>query len=237
MDSLLITRLRSAGCVFAEEEASLLREAATDDADLERMVRARIGGEPLEYVVGFADFCGVRVALDRGVFIPRQRTEALVRIAASLAPPDPTVLDLCCGSGALGLVFAVLRPDADVHAADIDPLAVANARRNLPRVYEGDLFAGVPAGLRFDLVLANVPYVPTAELALMPVEAREHEPVATHDGGADGLAVLRRVLADAPAWLRPGGCVLFEVAEAQRPALDGLRLETCGDTTVAIATY
>jgi release factor glutamine methyltransferase len=110
-----------------------------------------------------------------------------------------------------------------VHAADIDPAAVACARRNLAaaggHVYQGDLYAPLPAALRgrVDILAANVPYIPTAEIGLLPPEAREHEPRTALDGGADGLDVLRRVAGEAPQWLAPGGHLLTESSERQAP--------------------
>ena len=211
--------LRAAGCVFAEDEATLLLDAATGDA-LVRMVARRVAGEPLEVIVGWAQFCGLRIGIDPGVFVPRQRTELLVREAARLASGPSVVVDLCCGSGALGVALASLLP-VQLYAADIEPAAVRCARRNVAtvggQVFEGDLDAPLPASLRgtVDLLLANVPYVPTAEIGRMPPEAREHEPRVTLDGGADGLDVLRRVAALAPRWLAPGGHLLVETSEEQ----------------------
>ncbi|WP_030678335.1 putative protein N(5)-glutamine methyltransferase [Streptomyces sp. NRRL B-1347] len=217
----VVARLRAAGCVFAEEEADLLAAAAASPEELDAMVARRASGLPLEHVVGWAEFAGLRIAVDAGVFVPRRRTEALVREAAALSVPGAVVVDLCCGSGALGAAVAAALGRAELHAADIDPAAVACARRNVRdadgRVYEGDLYEALPAGLRgrVDVLLANVPYVPSGEVALLPVEAREHEARVALDGGADGLDVLRRVTADAARWLAPGGCLLFETSERQ----------------------
>jgi release factor glutamine methyltransferase len=139
-------------------------------------------------------------------------------------PARGVVLDLCCGCGALGTALGTGLPGIEVHAADVDPAAVACARRNLARVgghvHRGDLFAPVPPTLRgrVDVLVANVPYVPTAAIALMPPEARDHEPRLALDGGPDGLDVARRVIADAPDWLAPGGSLLFETSEDQAPA-------------------
>ncbi|WJV50162.1 putative protein N(5)-glutamine methyltransferase [Streptomyces flavofungini] len=222
--SAVVTRLRAAGCVFAEDEADLLLAAADDPDQLDAMVARRVSGLPLEHVVGWAEFAGLRVAVDPGVFVPRRRTEFLVREAASLAGPGALVVDLCCGSGALGAALAAALGGVELHAADIDPAAVACARRNvaaaLGHVHEGDLYEALPGRLRgrVDVLLANVPYVPTGEVALLPAEAREHEARVALDGGADGLDVLRRVTADAPRWLAPGGRLLFETSERQVPS-------------------
>src|SRR6266702_3493316 len=109
LDSAVVTRLRAAGCVFAEDEARLLIAAAATPADLTAMVARRVAGLPLEHVLGWAEFCGLRIAIDPGVFVPRRRTELLVRQAAALTRSQDVVVDLCCGSGAVGaaLVAAV----------------------------------------------------------------------------------------------------------------------------------
>ena len=218
----VVDRLRAAGCVFAEDEAALLVAAAADDGDLAALVARRVAGEPLEQLLGWAAFDGLRIALAPGVFVPRVRSEFLAERAAAAAGPGSVVLDLCCGSGALGAAVAARVRGIELHAADLDPAAVACARVNLPgaTVHEGDLFDALPAALRgrVDVLVSNVPYVPTAAIALMPPEARDHEPRLALDGGPDGLAVARRVLVDAPAWLAPGGTVLFETSEAQVPA-------------------
>ncbi len=217
----LVARLRAAGCVFAEDEARILVASASTPAELEEWTARRLAGEPLEHVVGWAEFAGLRIAVGPGVFVPRTRTEALARRAAALAPEGGTVLDLCCGSGAVGALVAELRPDVRVLAADLDPAAVACARRNLPPeyVFEGDLFEALPGDLRdrLDVVAVNAPYVPTEAIASMPPEARDHEPRVALDGGADGVDVHRRVADRVSGWLAPAGQVLFETSTSQVP--------------------
>ncbi|WP_242902190.1 putative protein N(5)-glutamine methyltransferase [Actinomadura terrae] len=219
-------RLRAAGCVFAEDEARLLLDAARTPDELSAMVERRAAGLPLEHVLGWAEFAGLRVAVEPGVFVPRRRTEFLVEQAAARArrggADRPVVVDLCCGTGALGLALAASLDGCELHAADIEAAAVRCARRNVGasgRVYEGDLYEPLPATLkgRVDVLLANVPYVPTGEVGLLPAEARDHEPRVALDGGADGLEVLRRVAGEAPEWLAPGGLLLFETSERQVP--------------------
>jgi release factor glutamine methyltransferase len=216
---VIVDRLRAAGCVFAEEEAALLEEAATTPADLDRMVREREAGRPLEQIVGWAEFAGLRVRLEPGVFVPRRRSALLVRLAVEAAPPGALVVDLCCGSGALGAAVLAARPDVEVHAADLDPAAVACARRNLPpeRVHEGDLYAALPDDLRgrVAVLVVNAPYVPTDAIALMPPEARDHEHRVALDGGADGLEVQRAVCAGAGDWLGAGGVLVVETGADQ----------------------
>jgi release factor glutamine methyltransferase len=220
-----VARLRAAGCVFAEDEARILHDAATSAGNLAAMLERRVHGEPLEHVVGWAEFDGLRIAVDPGVFVPRRRTEFLVRQAASRCRPGGVVVDVCCGSGAVGLALATaLGGRVELHATDVDPVAVGCARRNLAaigaRVYEGDLDAPLPDRLagRVDVMVANVPYVPQDEIALMPPEARLHEPSIALDGGTDGLEVLRRLAARAPRWLIPRGHLLVETSERQAEA-------------------
>jgi release factor glutamine methyltransferase len=236
--------LRAAGCVYAEEEARLLAAAAGSAEELATMVSRRAAGQPLEHVAGWAEFCGLRMVVSPGVFVPRRRTEFLVAEAAALlrqgrsgpgpagpgpAEPGPAggpaappvVVDLCCGCGALGAALAAVAGPAEVHAVDIDPAAVRCAQQNLAaaggHAYLGDLDAPLPPALRarVAVLLANVPYVPSGEIALLPAEAREHEARAALDGGPDGLAVFRRVAAVAPGWLAPGAALLTEVSDRQ----------------------
>jgi release factor glutamine methyltransferase len=244
--SAVVARLRAAGCVFAEEEARLLTAATRTPAELAALVDRRATGEPLEYVLGWAEFCGLRINVEPGVFVPRRRTELLVREAAALARPGAIVVDLCCGSGAVGAALAAAVDRIDLHAVDVDPAAVRCARRNLAgaHVYEGDLCEPLPATLRgrVEVLVANVPYVPTGDIGLLPREARLYEPPLAYDGGADGLDIARRVAAAAPAWLAPGGHLLIETSARQAPrtaralARCGLtpNLTTADDATVVI---
>ncbi|MFF2521230.1 putative protein N(5)-glutamine methyltransferase [Streptomyces liangshanensis] len=217
----VVTTLRAAGCVFAEDEARLILSAARTPAELTAMVGRRVHGLPLEHVLGWAEFRGRRITVDPGVFVPRRRTEFLVDQALALAGPGAVVVDLCCGTGALGAALAAELAGVELYASDIDPTAVRCARTNVAaaggRVYEGDLYEPLPAALagRVDVLLANVPYVPTGEIPLLPAEARLHEARVALDGGADGLDVLRRVTAGAVRWLAPGGSLLFETSERQ----------------------
>lgn len=210
--------------MFAEDEADLLlSNAGTEDA-LETMLTRREAGFPLEHILGWADFCGLRIGVAPEVFVPRQRTEFLVHHAGKVTLPGSVILDLCCGSGALGLVLARRTGRVELHAVDIEPAAVKCARRNLEglggTVYEGDLFNPLPGGLmgRIDVLVANVPYVPTHAIGLMPPEARDHEPRVTLDGGDDGLEVLRRLADGVFPWLAPGGHIFIETDASQAPA-------------------
>lgn len=227
MTSSVAEELRRAGCVYAEDEARLIIESAAGSrAALSRLVDRRCRGEPIELVVGFADFAGVRVGVEAGVFVPRRRSESMVDIAADLlhsSAPGQVVVDLGCGSG--GLMAALLsRAECVAYAVDNDPVAIRCARRNLEgtaaTVLLGDYFTVLPDDLRgrVGLVLANLPYVPTAALGLLPREARLYEPAATLDGGFDGLVPLRRGLRAASGWLSPGASYLCELDASQLDA-------------------
>ena len=191
-------------------------------------------------MLGWAEFAGLRLRVAPGVFVPRRRTELLLRMAlvsihaagestsagrlgraaAEWRPSaPPRVLELCCGVAPVATALAARLGAASVTASDLDPDAVAVARANLePRggvVLQGDLFAGLPAGARYDVIVANAPYVPTAELLNLPREARDYEHPLALDGGDDGLALHRRIAAEAAAWLAPGGAVLVETSRRQ----------------------
>jgi release factor glutamine methyltransferase len=200
----VVERLRAGGSVFAEDEARLL-------GGDEEMIARRIAGERLEHILGRVEFCGLRLEVDPGVFIPRPQTEALAEQAAALRPA--VALDLFAGCGAIACVVKARNPAARVVAAELDPAALACARRNGERfsveVVAADVDDGVPSELegRVDVLTANVPYVPTAELRYVP---HDGEPESALDGGADGLDWLRRVKEIAPRWLRPGGVLLYE---------------------------
>lgn len=227
MNEDVVARLRAAGCVFAEDEAELLFQAVKEDAEpsrrLAESVARRCAGEPLEHVVGWAEFCGLRIAVGPGVFVPRRRSEFLVELAVDLGREARAVVDMCCGSAPFATVLATRLPSAEVHAADIDAAQLAYAQRNLApftsraRTHEGDLFQALPVRLRgsVDLLVVNAPYVPTDAIATLPAEARAFEPLASLDGGSDGLAVHRRVAAQATEWLAPRGHLLIETTEVQ----------------------
>lgn len=220
-DPSLVGSLRAAGCVFAEDEARLLAGAAGSPGELAALLARRVGGEPLEQVLGWAEFRGLRIAVGPGVFVPRRRTGHLVDRAVAVSRPGAVVLDLCCGTGAVGAAIGAAVPGIDLHAADVDPAAVRCARRNVTgHVHRGDLYAALPPGLRgrVDVLVANAPYVPTAAIATMPPEARDHEHPVALDGGRDGLDVQRRVIAGARDWLAPGGRLFVETGAHQAAA-------------------
>lgn len=216
----LVALLAANGFVAAEEEADeLLAGAGGDLARLEAMTARRRTGEPLAWITGTTRFCGIDVAVHPGVYVPRRQTEALAERAADRLPAEGTAVDVCTGSGAVARVLAERRPGARVLATDLDPRAVACARANRVDAVQGDLLDALPADLRADVVVAVVPYVPTAELRLLHRDTLTFEDPRAYDGGGDGAGLLRRVVAGAPAVLRPGGRLLLELGGEQAAAL------------------
>lgn len=222
----LLAALRASGSVFPERElAELQRAARIDDPwAIEMMVERRTLGEPIEHIVGSARFAELRVAVHQGVFVPRRRTVLLATIVADrlreIAEREvraPRLLDLGCGSGAIAALAMHRVPGVEVVAIDADADAVACARENLPGalVVRADSLDGLDASARFDVIAANLPYVPTAHLVHLPHEAAEFEPLLALDGGSDGLDPLAE---HAPAMVRhlaPGGIALVELAPHQ----------------------
>ena len=216
--------LRAAGCVWPRDEAALLCAETDDDGELAALVARRAAGEPLEVVLGWAQLLGVRIPVRDGVFLPRRRTEPLLLLALDDVASDrpSVVVDVGTGTGALALVVRARRPLAEVHATELDPAAATLARHTLgvEAVHCGHLLDPLPGSLRgrVDVVLANLPYVPTSALATLPAEARDHEPRVALDGGADGLDHHRRLARAVGTWLAPGGRVFAEVSPEQADA-------------------
>ncbi len=216
----VVARLRAVGCVFAEDEAALLMsEWEGDDFAIEAAVAERESGVPLEQILGWAEFAGLKIGLLPGVFVPRRRTELVSRWGAELAPQGGTVVDLCCGSGAVAAAIAHQRPDLTVIASDVDPVAYATAFRNLEPygadAYLSDMDASLPRTLRraVDVVTACPPYVPTLQIAMMPPEARDHEPHSALDGGETGVELQASVFEAAMRLLGPGGHCVVETSD------------------------
>jgi release factor glutamine methyltransferase len=225
-----VARLRAAGCVYAEREAALIEAAFSDPRRRRSAVARRCAGEPLEYVVGAAEFAGVSVEIGAPAFIPRARAVDLVVALERLhhpqqvdgSPADPVVaLDLGCGCGAIAAALRHRYPAWEIHASDIDRGALTFARRNASTfgflVHEGDWFDALPDDLRgrLGVVVAHLPYVPTAEIAHLPRDFRDAEPLTTVDGGPDGLDPWREVAALSRAWIAPDGIVLTQVSPDQ----------------------
>ena len=183
------------------------------------LVDRRCAGEPLEHLLGWVAFAGLRLAVGPGVFVPRRRTELMAREALSLRPG--VLVELCCGVAPVAAAVEAVLPEVLTWVCDVDPVAVSFASRNTRGTAAvGDLDAALPPSLlgRVDVIACNAPYVPTDELPHLPPEARDHEPHLALDGGADGLVVVRRAADRAGRWLRPGGALLVEVSGHQVPA-------------------
>lgn len=214
----VVRALAAAGCVAPAEEAEeLLRAASAGAGDLDELVARRERGEPLAWITGSIDFCGIRVRVDEGVYVPRMQTEALAERTASLLPADGIAVDLCTGSGAVAVVMRSARPEATVLATDCDQVAIECARSNGVNALLGDLDEPLPSSLegRVDVMSAVVPYVPTEELHLLPRDVVAYEPRRALDGGSGGTALLERVAELSVRWLGPGGRLLLELGGEQ----------------------
>ena len=203
-------------------------EREVDEAALEilrGLVKRRGAGEPLQYVTGEAEFCGLKLAVDRRVLIPRPETELLVEIVAVRQPAS--VVDVGTGSGCIALALAHRLPNAVVTATDISPdalaVAQANAARfnynNFTRFLQGDLLSALPDSFTADAIVSNPPYIASGELAQLPREVKDFEPVQALVAGADGLDVIRRLVLAAKRSLSPTGFVALEIGAGQCPAV------------------
>ncbi|MBI4323638.1 MAG: peptide chain release factor N(5)-glutamine methyltransferase [Chloroflexi bacterium] len=212
-------------------------ERALTPAELEtvrQLVKRRGQREPLQHIIGSTSFCGLEIQVNDQVLIPRPETELLAErarqfldaLAAGTSGP-PNVLDFGTGSGCLAIALAAHCPCAQISASDLSPAALAVARQNAAshqlaariRFSEGDGFRALPAEARFDLIVSNPPYIPSAEIDTLAPEVREHDPRMALDGGPDGLDFYRRLAEQAAAWLRPGGKIMLEFGDGQAEAI------------------
>ncbi len=209
--------LERAGCVAAGEEAAELVAAAVDEGVLRQMLSRRETGEPLAWITGRATFCGLDVAVQPGVFVPRWQTEPLARLAARLLPPGGIGVDLCTGAGAVGMVMQRERPAARVVATEIDPAAAACAGRNGLVVFEGNLDEPLPdeLGSRVDVMAGVLPYVPSDALHLLPRDVQRFEPRRALDGGRGGTELISTAVGHSLRWVKDGGWLLLEVGGDQ----------------------
>jgi release factor glutamine methyltransferase len=239
MDRVALTRtLADAGSIAAREEADELLQAAAGDGDLlDRLVSRRLTGEPIAWLTGAVTFCGIRLFVAPGVYVPRWQTEPLARRAATLLPAAGVAADLCTGVGAIAAVLAAAVPTARVVATELDKAAVQCARRNRVEVFEGWLDDPLPRDLqvRVDVLTAVVPYVPTNSLPLLPRDVQAFEPRLALDGGNDGMHLLAEVAHRSAGWLSPGGWLLLELGGDQADPighlLHGLGFEALDVTT------
>jgi release factor glutamine methyltransferase len=221
--------LQKAGCIAARDEAvELLAAARGDRGALHELVARRCTGEPLAWLVGWTRFCGERVLVRPGVYVPRPQSEQLAVEALARLPRRGLAVDLCTGSGAIAVVLGRRRPDARVLATEIDPLAAACARDNGLEVFVGDMTAALPDEVRgrVDVVTAVVPYVPSDELRLLPRDVVAFEPKRALDGGVDGTDLLSRAIVESVGLLRPGGSLLLELGGSEADLLAPLLAES-----------
>jgi release factor glutamine methyltransferase len=215
-------------------------------ARFKELVRQRVNGCPVAYLVGRKEFFSLEFEVGRDVLIPRPDTESVVveclRLAKGMAAP--AVLDIGTGSGCLAVSAAKYHKTAQVTATDVSAAALAVAARNAGkhgvadriRFLEGDLYAPVSAGERFDFILSNPPYIPHGDIPTLPVGVRDFEPDIALDGGPDGYAVFDRLIAGAAERLRPGGCLIVEIGSPQeepaRRRIDALGVFDLGKTII-----
>ena len=211
----VVDRLVAAGCVAAAEEGTEVLEAAPDVATLEAWLRRREDGEPLAWIIERVRFCGRTLHITPGVYVPRSQSEELARRAVTVLPDHGRALDLCTGAGAIAAHLRAHVPTAAVIGIDVDVRAAACARSNGVPTVVADLAEPLHNDEGFDLVTAVAPYVPTAEIRLLPNDVQRYEPRVALDGGADGLDLVRRVIAAAMHLVRPGGWLLIEVGADQ----------------------
>jgi len=191
------------------------------------LARRRGHREPLQHILGSTCFCGLEIKVNRHVLVPRPETERLAERAwqylCGRDSPGATALDFGTGSGCVAIAVAANCPDARVHAADISAEALRFARENAVsnnvadniQFHCGNGFAALPSGVSFDLIVANPPYIPSAEIDALAPEVRDYDPRLALDGGADGLDFYRRLAAEAPGFLRPAGRMMLESGDGQ----------------------
>lgn len=228
-DDLLVQQLRSAGCVFAEDEADILLESADGPDELDVLCQRRVAGEPLEQIVGWVDFGALRLKVGPGVFVPRQRSRLIAQLAvdAVVSAESESAVFVEAFAGVAPLAASVARavPRTHVHVSDVDGEVLRYARQNLENlrsragVYRGPSLAAMPDQLRreVDVIAAVPPYAPTTAADLLSRES-DHEPPAALFGGVDGLDHVRSLIDQAAEWLTRNGCLLIEMNKRQCPA-------------------
>jgi release factor glutamine methyltransferase len=205
--------------------------AAAEVDGLRELVKRRGQREPLQHITGSTSFCGLEIAVNRHVLVPRPETELLAEAGwnflSTINSPLSTALDFGTGSGCLAIALATKCPKAKVFALDVSTDALALARQNAVankvgdriEFLQSDRFAALPETIRFDLIISNPPYIPSAEIESLEPEVRDHDPRAALDGGADGLDFYRLLAADARKFLKTGGKIMLEFGDGQADAI------------------
>jgi release factor glutamine methyltransferase len=207
------------------------RALTAEETDSYReLIKRRGQREPLQHIVGSTSFCGYEIAVNRYALVPRPETEILAELGWTFLATlnSPNALDLGTGTGCVAIALAAKSPTAKIVASDISPEALAlakqNAEKNNVRIefLQGNGFAALPAGAQFDLIISNLPYIPTAEIATLEPEVRDFDPRPALDGGVDGLNFYRMFAAQAKPFLKPGGKIMLEFGDGQAPAIRNL---------------
>jgi release factor glutamine methyltransferase len=201
--------------------------SAAEVEELREVVRRRGRREPLQQIVGSTSFCGLEIAVNRDVLVPRPETELLAELAwqflSTINRQPSTALDFGTGSGCIAIALAVKCPGARVHAMDVSPAALARARQNAAgcgvsewiEFLQSDGFVALPEGIQFDLIVSNPPYIPSAEIESLQPEVRDYDPRASLDGGPDGLGFYRRLAGEARPFLKRDGRMMLEFGDGQ----------------------
>ena len=203
----------------------------TELGEIRELVKRRGQREPLQHIVGSTSFCGLEIAVNRHVLVPRPETELLAeagwQFLSNLNPQPSTALDFGTGSGCIAIALAARCPPVLVTALDASAEALSVARENARRngvterieFIQGDGFKALSADARFDLIISNPPYIPTAEIASLEPEVQDFDPCSALDGGADGLEFYRRIAAEAVVLLKPDGKIMLEIGDGQAAAI------------------
>jgi release factor glutamine methyltransferase len=200
---------------------------AEETDDFRELIKRRGQREPLQHITGSTSFCGFEITVNRHALVPRPETEILAELGWTFLSPLPSgmALDVGTGTGCIAIALAAKSPNAKISATDISPEALAlakgNAEKNNVRIefVQGDGFSVVPKDMRFDLVISNPPYIPSAEIETLEPEVRDFDPRPALDGGADGLDFYRMFAAQAKSFLKPDGKLMLEFGDGQAPAI------------------
>ena len=237
-DDAVAAALAAAGFLAPHDEADKLRRAAAARSiAVDHLVARRVTGEPLAWITGTAQFCGLTLHIAPTVYVPRPQTEALVREASTACHPRAWPSTSARARVPSQPRCMVARPRARIVASDLASTAVECARANGVDARWGNLFDPLPETLRdrVDLVIGSLPYVPTSDLKALHRDTLTFEDPMAYDGGPDGLDVARTVVATAPAWLRPTGALILELGGDQAGRLlDPLRRAGFDDVTTLV---